>query len=57
MVERMGPVDFWGVAVPKRLYWEYWDEKGQFRYTFKCDNGTYVIMEIVAKNICEGWKQ
>ena len=57
MVKRMGPVDFWGVAVPKRLYWEYWDEKGQFRYTFKCDNGTYVIMEIVAKNICEGWKQ
>jgi hypothetical protein len=29
-VERMGPVDFWGVAAPRLSYWEYWDEKSQF---------------------------
>jgi hypothetical protein len=57
MVERTGPDDFWGVAAPKRSHWEYWDEKSQFGQTFKCDDGTYAITEIVAKNVREHWKQ
>ena len=57
MVERMGLVDFWGVAAPKRSYWEYWDEGSQFGHTFKCDDGMYVIIEIVFVSVGNSQKR
>ena len=52
-----GPVDFWGVAAPRLSCWEYWDEKSQFGHTFKCDESTTIIIEIIAKGMREHWNQ
>jgi len=53
MVERIGVTDFWGVAAPRLSYWEYCDQKTQFKHFFRRHQGTYIIIEIVAKSVHE----
>ena len=63
IVERMGPVYSWYVTAltyikdclqetitaPKLSYFQYCNETTQFRCTFSCNKGTYVIIEFIAK--------